>query len=281
MKWREDAQNLTLLMDYLRLLQPPGALLKTLRGKEQLGLHTELLRMLHLCSRSHARACQRGGSLGKRRGQGVDSRVQGVHCSRIHSTRLRAVSFVRILNTDPPSRTQKQLKEKEEEGDLGERAMRSVIAAAVSLLCAKDDGENEEEKAEITRERDDNPETKFGQRLGDIANIVLPKVIELLTQDQHERFSRKRIIRTPETKVCDLLDSCANLLHTNHSFPLTQAVFLPTGQAPVARRQPHRALPGMLVSEETGQTSLFSFPCPHSSAHRRTMKSFLRCCSCG
>ena len=34
-KWREDAQNVTLLMDYLRLLQPPGALLKTLRGKEQ------------------------------------------------------------------------------------------------------------------------------------------------------------------------------------------------------------------------------------------------------
>ena len=91
-----------------------------------------------------------------------------------------------------------------EEGDLGERAMRSVIAAAVSLLCAKDDGENEEEKAEITRERDDNPETKFGQRLGDIANIVLPKVIELLQQDQHERFRRHRIIRTPETKVCEI-----------------------------------------------------------------------------
>ena len=72
------------------------------------------------------------------------------------------------------SRTQKQLKEKEE-GDLGERAMRSVIAAAVSLLCAKDDGENEEEKAEITRERDDNPETKFGQRLGDIRTLCCPR----------------------------------------------------------------------------------------------------------
>ena len=93
-------------------------------------------------------------------------------------------------------------KEKEEEGDLGERAMRSVIAAAVSILCAKDEEENEEEKAELTRSRDDNPETTFGQRLGDIANILLPKVIELLTQDQHERFSRHRIIRTPETKVC-------------------------------------------------------------------------------
>ena len=127
-----------------------------------------------------------------------------MHCSRIHSTRLRAVSFVRILNTDPPSRTQKQLKEKEEEGDLGERAMRSVIAAAVSILCAKDEEENEEEKAELTRSRDDSPETTYGRRLGDIANIVLPKVIELLTQDQHERFSRKRIIRTLETKVCEI-----------------------------------------------------------------------------
>ena len=76
--------------------------------------------------------------------------------------------------------------------------MRSVIAAAVSLLCVKDEAENEEDKAELTRSRDDNPETTFGQRLGDIANIVLPKVIELLTQDQHERFRRHRIIRTPE-----------------------------------------------------------------------------------
>ena len=126
-----------------------------------------------------------------------------MHCSRIHSTRLRAVSFVRILNTDPPSRTQKQLKEKEEEGDLGERAMRSVIAAAVSLLCAKDEAENEEDEAELTRSRDDDPETTFGQRLGDIANILLPKVIELLTLDENVRFSQKRIIRTPETKVCE------------------------------------------------------------------------------
>ena len=79
--------------------------------------------------------------------------------------------------------------------------MRSVIAAAVSLLCAKDDEEDQEEKSELTRSRDDNPESKFGQRLGDIANILLPKVIELLTLDQQERFSRHRIIRTPETKV--------------------------------------------------------------------------------
>ena len=80
--------------------------------------------------------------------------------------------------------------------------MRSVIAAAVSLFCAKDEDEDQEKKDELTRERDDKPETPFGQRLGDIANILLPKVIELLTQDQQERFSRHRIIRTPETKVC-------------------------------------------------------------------------------
>ena len=81
--------------------------------------------------------------------------------------------------------------------------MRSVIAAAVSLLCVKDEAENEEDKAELTRSRDDNPETTFGQRLGDIANILLPKVIELLTLDENVRFSQKRIIRTPETKVCE------------------------------------------------------------------------------
>ena len=34
-KWREDAQNLILLMNYLRLLQPLGGLLKTLRDKDQ------------------------------------------------------------------------------------------------------------------------------------------------------------------------------------------------------------------------------------------------------
>ena len=81
--------------------------------------------------------------------------------------------------------------------------MRSVIAAAVSLLCVKDEAENEEDKAELTRSRDDNPETTFGQRLGDIAHILLPKVIELLTLDENVRFSQKRIIRTPETKVCE------------------------------------------------------------------------------
>ena len=46
-KWREDAQNLTLLMDYLRLLQPPGALLKTLRGKEQLATYRLFANALH------------------------------------------------------------------------------------------------------------------------------------------------------------------------------------------------------------------------------------------
>ena len=86
---------------------------------------------------------------------------------------------------------------------MGERAMRSVIAAAVSLLCAKDEKEIEEEKAKLRRSHDESPETTFGQRLGDIANILLPKVIELLTLDENVRFSQKRIIRTPETKVCE------------------------------------------------------------------------------
>ena len=46
-KWREDAQNLTLLMDYLRLLQPPGVLLKTLRGKEQHATYRLFANALH------------------------------------------------------------------------------------------------------------------------------------------------------------------------------------------------------------------------------------------
>ena len=75
--------------------------------------------------------------------------------------------------------------------------------------------ENKEEKAEITRSRDDNPESKFGQRLGEIANILLPKVIELLTHDQLERFGRHRIIRTPETKVYEIcLQRCASIALT-------------------------------------------------------------------
>ena len=86
--------------------------------------------------------------------------------------------------------------------------MRTVISAAVSLLCAQDEKDFQEEnelyeKGKLTRSRDDNPETTFGQRLGDIANILLPKVIELLTLDENVRFSQKRIIRTPETKVCE------------------------------------------------------------------------------
>ena len=117
--------------------------------------------------------------------------------------------------------------------------MRSVIAAAVSLLCAKDNEEDVETKAELNRSRDENPETEYGQRMGDIANIVLAKVIELLTEDQHERFSRKRIIRTPETKVCETsfeLHVPTYPHKTNAFFPaLAGCHCLLTGQAPLAR----------------------------------------------
>ena len=57
-KWREDAQNVTLLMDYLRLLQPPGALLKTLRDKEQHTPYRLFANALHFVFNglTHARA---------------------------------------------------------------------------------------------------------------------------------------------------------------------------------------------------------------------------------
>ena len=200
-KWREDAQNLTLLMDYLRLLQPPGVLLKTLRGKEQHATYRLFANALHfvLSGLTRARAKEvEAWDNDEGKAWTTEFKVHIAYC--VTPTRLCAVSFVRILRS-PPSRTQKQLNDKEEQGDLGERAMRSVIAAAVSLLCAKDNEEDVETKAELNRSRDENPETEYGQRMGDIANIVLPKVIELLTEDQHERFSRHRIIRTPEMKV--------------------------------------------------------------------------------
>ena len=55
-KWREDAQNLTLLMDYLRLLQPPGVLLKTLRGKEQHATYRLFANALHFVFNGLTRA---------------------------------------------------------------------------------------------------------------------------------------------------------------------------------------------------------------------------------
>ena len=137
-----------------------------------------------------------------------------------------------------------------QEGDLGERAMRSVIAAADSLFCAKDD----EESRQRNRSHDENPETTYGQRLGDIANILMPKVIDLLTQDQHERFSRHRIIRTPETKVCETFCGFAYsiaLPHGTHPVPADAGRYcVVDNKTAVARRQPHRALPGMLFQRE-------------------------------
>lgn len=79
--------------------------------------------------------------------------------------------------------------------------MRSVVAAINTLFCSKQSEEDDEESKHGDTSREVSSDTAYGRRLGDVANLCFPRLIEMLVQEQSMHFHRRRVIRTPHTKV--------------------------------------------------------------------------------